>query len=230
VAATIDPPILPRLLYRYRKIDKFDREIETLKEGYLWLSEYGQLNDPMEGFYERSPRVRKERETYKAALQEIFDQKQQIGICCFSDTPRSEIMWTHYGSNYEGICVGYKPLTLVRALPEASHLIRIAYGGSPPEINSGHTSEPQRAAVRILSHKKESWSYEREWRILGTPGRVDIPTTCIGEVYMGSRVTDKVRDALKRELVGTGVGLWAMRVNGYSHEFEKVNLKTPSRK
>src|SRR4051812_21183352 len=116
MAAQLDAPILPRSFYRYRRItdETIDREIDAIKDGYLWLSQYKALNDPMEGTFETTRRVKGNKE-YKRLASEILHAKRNIGICCFSDTRHSELMWVHYTLDYRGICVAYRPMRLIKA-------------------------------------------------------------------------------------------------------------------
>jgi len=52
------------------------------------------------------------------------------------------------------------------------------------------------AARKILSHKKSSWAYEREWRIFGPPGELYFAGNCIAEIRLGSRISDSHKDIL----------------------------------
>ena len=56
--ASIDQ-VQPQRLYRYRSLEKFDRELQALEENYLYCAQYTTLNDPMEGVF-RSSRVFRE--------------------------------------------------------------------------------------------------------------------------------------------------------------------------
>jgi Protein of unknown function (DUF2971) len=162
-------------LYRYRKIndETIDQEIAAITEKYLWFAHYKQMNDPMEGFFDPTSRFRKD-SNYRRAASTIYYEKINIGICCFSDTHDNELMWSHYTDNYSGICVGYSPQQLISGLPHNAHLVRVAYGTKPPDISAKDGADPNKAAIKVLSHKKASWLYEREWRALGPIERVDI--------------------------------------------------------
>jgi hypothetical protein len=98
--AQLEKPVLPPFLYRYRKVSdgRLDQEIDAITGQYLWCAPYRDMNDPMEGFYQPSSRFQKQTDFTKAA-QKIFDAKQDIGICCFSDTHDNELMWTHYAES-----------------------------------------------------------------------------------------------------------------------------------
>jgi hypothetical protein len=79
------------------------------------------MNDPMEGLYEATARFQKD-SIYRRAVIDILNAKLDIGICCFSDTYDSELMWTHYAGDHSGICIGYQPALLVEGYPRALSL------------------------------------------------------------------------------------------------------------
>src|SRR5262245_59675821 len=135
--AELDKPLLPQFLFRYRPLtdETIDREIRAIREQYLWLSAYRALNDPMEGVYEPTARLQNETD-YSRIVADILNAKRDIGICCFSDTKYNELMWTHYASNYAGICVAYRSKELLRGLSGGVHLVRVAYGTEPPPIST----------------------------------------------------------------------------------------------
>src|ERR1700689_1700056 len=61
MTATVDLPVPPLRLYRYRKLadlTDLEQEIAAIKENFLWCSPYRHMNDPMEGLYESSARLR----------------------------------------------------------------------------------------------------------------------------------------------------------------------------
>jgi hypothetical protein len=177
----------------------------------------------MEGFYEASRRVLAG-ENYIQVARDLLNAKREIGICAFSEIKDNELMWAHYASNYAGICIAYRPQRLIDGLPGNVHLVRLAYGTLPPEISYAEAVDLPRAARKILSHKKVSWVYEREWRVLGSPGRLTIHSKgCVGEVYLGARVKPEHKDRILGTLAYTSVRIYEMRVAKYSHEW--IELK-----
>jgi len=138
----------------------------------------------MEGFYNPSARF-VSLTNFEKAVQTIFDAKQTIGICSFSDTHDNELMWTHYADNYQGICIGYRPLSLLKGLPQDARLARLGYGATPPKIGKHDGIAPaDETARKILSHKKSSWLYEREWRVFGDPGKLYFTGNCVAEIRL----------------------------------------------
>ena len=227
--AILDQPILPPYLYRYRKIniDTIAQEIAAITEKYLWFSTYKEMNDPMEGFFEPTGRFQKD-SNYTRAARNIYDEKINVGICCFSDTHDNELMWSHYTGNYSGICIGYAPQNLIDGLPSTAHLVRVAYGTKPPDINADDGAHPNKAAIKVLSHKKASWLYEREWRVLGPIHRVEVKSkACLREVRLGMNMKPEHKNKLLADLRGHAVRIDEMeRVSDYSHKWIKVqNIK-----
>jgi hypothetical protein len=224
MVAKLDQPVLPPYLYRYRKItdDLLDQEIEAITQQYLWCSTYRAMNDPMEGFYEPTSRLQKD-SRFRHVVRQILDSKLAFGICCFSDTKDNEVMWAHYASNNAGICVAYRPTVLIEGLPEGAHLARLSYGGAPPAINQADAFDVKSAAIKILSHKKANWIYEREWRVLGPLQRVDIGSKgCIGEVYLGSLMQPAHRVKITNAFQGGKIKLFEMRVQQYEHKWTEL--------
>ena len=225
MTAKVDPPVLPEMLYRYRHLrDDKDlyRELEAIKEQYVWCSDYRKLNDPMEGFYQPSSRIRKH-VAYRTIANSIYDSKHNIGICCFSDTFENELMWTHYATNYRGICVGYRTRELIAGLPDNVHLVRVAYDGEPPIVGNAGAGDARSTARKVLSHKKANWIYEREWRLLGPLDRLNITSkACVRDIRLGSRITNPHRHAIVTQLQRLTLRIFEMTVIDYRHDWKNV--------
>jgi hypothetical protein len=224
--AQLERPVLPPYLYRYRRINDevISQEVRAIHETYLWCSTYKAMNDPMEGFFEPTRRFLKDN-NYNRASRNIFDQKIQIGICCFSDTYDNELMWSHYAENYSGICIGYAPNELLNGLPANTHLLRVAYGSKPPDITDKDAESPYKAAIKVLSHKKASWIYEREWRLLGPIGRVHVcGRAVLREVRIGANIDAGHRHTLLDELNGKPIRVYEMEpVSAYEHKWKQLH-------
>jgi hypothetical protein len=165
--AILAPPILPSYLYRYRSLGGngsfMNRELEAIKRSYIWCSTFSNLNDPMEGFYSPSALLKAQHD-YREIAVAIYRSKISFGIAALSDTYDNELMWTHYADQYRGICVQYYAERMFNQLPPNSTLARIGYVNQPTRISTAFDRSFDEAALRILSQKKSSWAYEREWR------------------------------------------------------------------
>ena len=88
-------------LYKYRTTDNWQFLEDIIVNRRLYAAPFRDLNDPMEGFYDPSDRIQK-LDDYAGLARELLSQKHTVGICCFTDTPDNELMWTHYADSYTG--------------------------------------------------------------------------------------------------------------------------------
>lgn len=221
--AELELPDLPLFLYRYRSLTgkkRLDQELEALTESYIWCGDLNSMNDPMEGFFNPSPRLHRSPD-YQEVYKGIMKKSSDIGIASFSDTRENELMWAHYAGNYTGICIEYYPLRLMNALSRKHKVVRVGYGENPPRIS---IKEKAAAERKMLSHKKFSWSYEREWRVLGPRGKASITNECIHRVYLGIRIAPSRRSRLLGVLNKENIPAWGMDVKSgkYEHVFTEI--------
>ena len=110
-------------------------------------------------------------------------------------------MWSHYGGEHKGICIGY-------SVPERTTVHQVKYGGSR-SIKASRVasmladSDVARRDVddAVLLRKASPWRYEREWRLLGRRG--DEPSKLeLKEVVFGVKCSDTVKYAVLKALEG----------------------------
>jgi Protein of unknown function (DUF2971) len=196
-----------------------DREIAAIREPYVWCAEFTGLNDPMEGFYRPSSSLRNQSDFVKK-FRAIQRKKIKVGIASFSDTKENELMWTHYAGNYSGMCIEYYSYRLLRALPSDVGLIRMGYDDVPPRISTKDMREGEDAARKIFSQKKFNWAYEREWRVLGPVGKVEMcEKDVVRSIYLGSRINNRHKQLIVRACRRSGVRIYHMNVLGYTHDW-----------
>jgi len=126
------------------------------------------------------------------------------GVCCFSTTYTSPLLWNHYGDQHRGLCIGYGLDR--RPRPEMHGVV---HGGS----RSVRTSVLIRALVHedlnakkeldrdVLLRKARGWGYEKEYRLLGVQGEQDSPLL-LKEVTFGLRCPMAVVHAVIKALAG----------------------------
>jgi Protein of unknown function (DUF2971) len=225
--AILAPPIVPSYLYRYRSLGRngsfLTRELDALKRSYIWCSTFSNLNDPMEGFYSPSALL-KAQSDYRDIAQAIYRSKINFGIAALSDTYDNELMWTHYADEYRGICVQYYAERMFNQLPPNCTLARIGYVNQPTRISTAFDRSFDEAALRILSQKKSSWAYEREWRVLGPVGRIDMTglDSVVRGVYLGARIAPVQKQRILNAFDGSNVDVWSMTIEGYDHDWTRI--------
>jgi Protein of unknown function (DUF2971) len=111
------------------------------------------------------------------------------GVCCFSAAVDNRLLWSHYGDQHRGLCIGYG----LNRTPRP-HLRKVVYGGSRTVATSliarallENDPEAQESLDRdVLLRKATPWRYEREWRLLGDR-RVQVSTLELKDVTFGLR-------------------------------------------
>lgn len=133
-----------------------------------------------------------------------LNRNYERGVCCFSTTYSSPLLWSHYGEQHRGLCIGYG---LERRPKPEFH--SVVYGGS----RSIRTSLLMEALLRenpvakreldrdMLLRKARGWSYEKEQRLLGVQGEQDSPLL-LKEITFGLRCPTSVVHAIIKALAG----------------------------
>lgn len=126
------------------------------------------------------------------------------GVCCFSTSYSSPLLWSHYGDQHQGICIGYS--TKRNPVPR---LQKVVYGGSRAIKTSSlcevFLNDNKQAAAAldedVLLRKARGWRYEAEWRLIGEQGLRDSPLL-LTDVTFGIRCASSVIHAVIRTLEG----------------------------
>ncbi len=211
--------VKPRRLYRYRPIEHIQRELEAIEEGYLYCAAYNDMNDPMEGMYAASNRLRNS-PVYREFERDILSNKRNLGICSFSEVHSNELMWAHYASRFKGICIEYDLIHLLRRLPNEVDFVRMLYSEEHPNVGLTRTGANDLAKM-VLSYKNHRWSYEREWRLFAPQqGKLYYDDQkCVARVYIGAKALGARRE-IERRLRSLHVKMSVMYLNGYSMIFD----------
>lgn len=123
------------------------------------------------------------------------------GVLSLAERFDCPLMWSHYGNQHNGICIGYK-------IPADAKLniFKVKYGGSR-EIEASKImcmlDDAPGAQVEVDSavflRKAYDWKYEKEWRFIGSRGLMDSPFE-LAEITFGSRCLDSVKFTLLKAL------------------------------
>jgi len=231
----------PRRLFRYRSISKnpvsyiepngltfWDRELTALNEGYLWFANFKSMNDPMEGSYEASTRV-KRLTRYDDIKAKIYYDKISLGICSFSETNNNGPMWAHYADEFRGICIEYSlgPFSKLLAQHKARfntlmNLVRVTYSEDRYRLSRAATDDDD-VAQQILSFKSHRWLHEREWRLFKKgAGKFSLSQNCVSHIYFGNRMNPNDIGKFKSGLRLKDIPVSRMKLKGYSIEFDRL--------
>lgn len=125
------------------------------------------------------------------------------GVFSLSERYASPLMWSHYGDQHRGICLGYTIPTNFNF-----RLHKVDYGGDRTvkasgvfAMTSGDETEKVAVDSAVFLRKAKDWRYEREWRIIGDLGLTTAPIDMV-EVIFGLRCPHTVRYAVLKALEG----------------------------
>lgn len=99
------------------------------------------------------------------------------GIVALAERSDCPLMWSHYGDEHCGICIGY-------SVPDdaTADTHKVNYGGGRlvrasdvSAMLSDSASAHAQVDEAVLLRKAESWRYEREWRLIGPRGLHNSP-------------------------------------------------------
>ena len=127
------------------------------------------------------------------------------GVCCFSESYSSPVLWSHYGDQHRGLCIGYG----IDRTPKPQ-LQKVIYGRSRGIKTSAlvrtfiHSDcEAQNELDRdVLLRKAGEWRYEHEWRLIGPQGLQESPLL-LKEVIFGLRCATAVKHSVVKALLGS---------------------------
>jgi tetratricopeptide (TPR) repeat protein len=135
-------------------------------------------------------------------LDDLEDRRNSLGIFSMADAADNMLMWTHYGGEHHGVCIGFK-VAEGTALADPNRCFPIRYATGLPGFGDGglitelqvfadgqtevgiSLADPTfRAAI---STKSPNWTYEREWRYVECRGGSYEWPAPISEVTFGLR-------------------------------------------
>jgi hypothetical protein len=134
-------------------------------------------------------------------VEEELLRRYDKGIVSLAERAECPLMWSHYGDQHKGVCIGY-------SIPDGAEqgLYKITYGGSRlveasavASMLDGDNAAQRKVDEAVLSRKADAWSYEREWRLVGPRGVQDSPLE-LEEVVFGMRCSLTVRYAIVKAL------------------------------
>jgi hypothetical protein len=134
-------------------------------------------------------------------IEEELLRRYDKGIVSLAERAECPLMWSHYGDQHKGVCIGY-------SIPDGAEqdLHKITYGGSRlvdasdvASMLDGDNAAQRKVDEAVLSRKADEWGYEREWRLVGPRGVHDSPLE-LEEVVFGMRCSSTVKYAIVKAL------------------------------
>ena len=126
-------------------------------------------------------------------------RRYQNGIFCLAGRATCPLMWSHYGDQHRGICIGY-------SVPARTTVHKVKYGGTRlvdasnvAAMLEGSDVDRRQVEEAVLLRKAKAWAYEREWRLIGPHGSQH-STLELKEIIFGVKCGSAVKYALLKAL------------------------------
>ncbi len=147
---------------------------------------------------------------------------QKFRVACFTETPYSMLMWSHYANNHQGFCIEYEiPLYAAPYIQIFHNLMPVIYSDKRISILDQciRSLQPPGLTADILWDiykygllmKSMDWKYQNEWRLISCNNLLSNGDgyNCnffkIKKVYLGSRMSThdrlKIIEACKRQQI-----------------------------
>lgn len=146
-------------LYKYKSIDNLWHIMDIVLMSRIYCAHWSELNDPLEGRYtiflqdenmEPVPNL--------TDFPAVNSFKDRTKIAALSSDGKNFLMWSHYASGHRGIVIEFD-------IPDdEEYLHQVNYTPFDAIINNEYVSKMDFKHVFLC--KTESWSYEKEYRIL----------------------------------------------------------------
>ena len=147
----------------------------------------------------------------ETALKEHWVSRKDRGIACLSETFDNLLMWSHYCSGHTGFCLEFD--TRFKPFDKVSPVV---YQKDMPVLDTadvlfgGQSHDPIQA---LFLTKFESWSYEKEWRILHAKGNTayGYGVDALTGIYFGSEMDESYQEIVMLILRGSSTRLYQMK-------------------
>ncbi len=157
------------------------------------------------------------------AIQSELLKQSNRGVCCLSEEYNNPLLWSHYGDQHKGFCVGYS----LNRNP-VPNINKVGYGGvrtiptSVIEQAILHQDEDAQGIMdrNMFLRKAGPWRYEKEWRIFDRVGLQDSPLK-LEEVTFGLRCPNAVIHSVIEALKPRDIKFYSMYSVWGSFELER---------
>lgn len=160
---------------------------------------------------------------------------EQFGICSFSEVSNDILMWSHYSNGHQGFCVQFErsPENVLQwARP-----VEYPKNDEFPYVEYWHqdTDAQIEGFAKIVTTKSQHWCYEKEWRALDRPDRIDphykghiytYPETMLKGIIFGVRMPSNERQVIKEIVAGKNVDLYEAKIVRNRFQIEVVSVKS----
>ena len=105
---------------------------------------------------------------------EFREDRQNWGVFCMCESPKTILMWSHYADYHRGFCIQF-----VRSpeneLGDIERTRPVSYSREYPSPHPFVKNGMERLYDELFFTKAKGWAYEKEWRMLNDKGDIPLP-------------------------------------------------------
>ena len=178
------------ILYKYKQPTPFEHIADILINERLYCAPWYCMNDPLEGVFIESIQMDGARVSLLTTPDDLMapEDDREARVCSLSSDGSSTLLWSFYAQRLEGVCLEIECSDIEPALRRVTYppgIPRFAKPGFAPSVNYA------------LSHKKEEWHFEQEYRIITEKEYVSIKGR-LRKVILGPRCNETIGSAILR--------------------------------
>ena len=120
-----------------------------------------------------------------------------IGILSMTTSYQNCLMWSHYASNHQGICIE------IEIPDDTLSLRKVTYSRKQPKLNLYEAMHQKYGRfVDLFYNKSRHWKHEKEWRMVSHMGNTTkhIPGAKITRLIFGINTSEKTKEMLSSSI------------------------------
>ena len=215
--------------YKYRSLQDFERILDIIVNKRLYGAVYKDLNDPMEGKFNKDGLERND-------FNEIYTHLKRTRICSLlekqqeQDFPNDYLMWSHYANSHTGCCI---ELNITKQHNNGWNLLKVSYQDRLPKVKG----EIKDRIRKILSVKTPLWENEHEVRAIKIYDENKFSTNSpfyhikVKAIYLGCKVSKEKCIFYKKIIsrINKDIKIYRLKeeheIKGYFPKLMTVELK-----
>ena len=182
--------------YKYKPISNLvdlERLFEIIRNKRIYLPRFNQLNDPFESYAYKVVTLTCGSTLQTNLLRRSFSANvyfEKYGILSLTKDCTNQTMWAMYANQFSGVCICFEGLKNVK---KVNYL-------STQEIKKlpilDEITYTERTAMKSLMVKNESWSYEKEYRILSDLYFYEFNDKNIPFIILGHKLPENISSCI----------------------------------
>ncbi len=223
-------------VYKFRGVEKLDRDIETFAKNQFFASNFSEFNDLLEAnFNERISQITDiisksfnvNGEEIKRNLKELIDFKRKIGIYSLTKRFCNEQMWAYYASSHKGYCIEYDLNKLVDISQNRDFVkqVEVVYQDKITTLDTLDITS-KTMIDKMFGVKKVNYFPEEEIRLLFNSFSLkNHHQSAITAIYFGHQSSNELKESFYEKFTNRDVKFYEITPSLENHKLERKLIK-----